>query len=391
MLTGIGEDSARWSITLETETMAENHRFNPIEQVRASLRRWADQEGFDLQTLVDWLQGTGLPAVGHDEEPFVWLLRGLPTGANRHAVSEKLAEGIARLLGQRPDVERIGDRPEQLLYNLLEVATHLNYPDQLASPLHELFRRKRLNGSWAGVDLRHVLRSALISNQRDNRLYAEWKSLLETREHGFLGGNETDGLDAVRLMPASEDERGEPTMDAIGHALLWMARHLANQDDFRFQFRQQLRIVSETYPEYPEWDYLLLRQAHEHRWPKRAIECLDVLAFLPNSPFRASHFLWDYYLPFLPATSIRQRGALCDGIVAEVEVDSDAQPVLNALIPPVERARAINPFPGGLDGVVGQEMQVGEAKARLNNDENAALALVAARQRLLDRTLNRPA
>jgi len=57
--------------------------------------------------------------VGSSEEPYVWLLRRLPEGAERYPLETEFARRAARLLEDQPDRVPRGRRPERLLDYLL--------------------------------------------------------------------------------------------------------------------------------------------------------------------------------------------------------------------------------------------------------------------------------
>jgi hypothetical protein len=218
--------------------MDEGKKHGPEQWMRDMLSAWLAREDWKPEQLLDWLQGYGLPPVGHDDDPFLWVLRGLPEADERHPAETALANRVAKVLDEvKPDVTQPGDRPDELLYNLFMLCAGLSCPDQLADPLYEVFKRRKLKGEWLGVDVRDALGAALTSNQLDSRLQPVWETMLEGEEHDFLPGDEYDGFEGIRLMPGSADKRGEPALDAIGKALKAMARHLEKAHDRRPQFR----------------------------------------------------------------------------------------------------------------------------------------------------------
>src|SRR6185503_11521173 len=154
---------------------------DPISWMRELVARWLGDDQAGPGLLVRWLQGYGLPPVGHDEEPYLWLLRGIPPGADRDNVEEAFANRVAKLLDEKPDETRLGERPDQLLYNLYHLCAGLQRPDELGERLYAVFTRGKLKGEWRGVDLRYALLGALISNQVDARLLPVWEAMLEGR------------------------------------------------------------------------------------------------------------------------------------------------------------------------------------------------------------------
>jgi len=215
-----------------------------------------------------------MPPVGHDEEPYLWLLRSLPEADERYDAEKEFAKRVAVLLLDGPDVKRPGKRPDQVLYNLFMLSAGLSCPDELAIPLHEVYERRSLRGKRLGVDVRTALKAALIVNQRDSRLQSIWEQFLQKRNHQFLPGDEWDGFEGIRLMPESEDRRGEPALDALGRALKAMAEYLES-DQARVNKSHYLVVkIMDTYPGRPTWDTDLLLQALKQEWPSWTVESI---------------------------------------------------------------------------------------------------------------------
>ncbi|MCI0488513.1 MAG: hypothetical protein L0229_18145 [Blastocatellia bacterium] len=251
-------------------------------RMRKMLGEWLAREDWQPRQLIDWLQGYDLPPVGHGEEPYLWLLRGLPPADERYEAEIKLASRVARILEDKPDEKRPGTRPDEVLYNLFMLCAGLNCADQLARPLYGVFKRGVLKGEWLGVDLRYALQTALILNQVDDRLYPVWKTMLETGRHDFLPGDENDGLEGVRFMPPSSEKRGEPAIEAIGMALKAMAIHLDQDEEHRTEFRSLINKIVETYPGRPTWDIDLLYQAGKNQWLDWAMQSIPGMQGIPT-------------------------------------------------------------------------------------------------------------
>ena len=76
--------------------------------MQALMIPWLWQDRLDIPRLIGWLQGSGLPPVGHDEEPYHWLLRGIPIpGEARDYLERRFAERLAIVLGEQPDVHPV--------------------------------------------------------------------------------------------------------------------------------------------------------------------------------------------------------------------------------------------------------------------------------------------
>lgn len=122
---------------------------------------WLLDPSYDPKTLINWCQGYNLPPIGHNDDPYLWIYRAV------EYVKKELARRIAVFLDEKPDIHRPGDRPGEVLYNLLMLSAALNCPDILYKPLKRMKERKVLPGDWLGVPLAAVLDDALCANQPD--------------------------------------------------------------------------------------------------------------------------------------------------------------------------------------------------------------------------------
>jgi len=255
--------------------------------MREFVGNWLARESWQPEDLHAWLEGLGLPAVGHDDEPYLWILRGLPLAERRGRAERMLAERVAAVLERQPDVHRPGRRPEQVLYNLLMLAAGLGDARELAEPLHAMAQRSALAGEWLGLGLQHALREAVAENQIDQRFLPEWQAMLEGREGALFPGRPRDGFAGVLKMPDSPTALGQPAVGALGWALARMAVNLEAEQDRGEDFRE---LIAQIYRRYflvdpydragagaRPFDRELRVQAAERQWPTWAIECLPVL------------------------------------------------------------------------------------------------------------------
>lgn len=318
-----------------------------VREMRARLGDWLAQEDWGVEQLAGWLQGKGLPAVD-DEEPYVWLLRGLPLADKRYRAEIELAARAGHLLETEPDALRHDPERNELLYNLLMLCAGLSCPTQLADPLHSMFQRRLLAGSHQGINLRQALESALITNQRDNRLEGVWLGMLRRRGHEFLTGDEYAAFEGVRLMPPSEAGRGEPAIDALGAALAAMSAHLEERRDRREEFHRLINRVLRTYPSRPTRYADLVEMAHAHRWHDWAVSCLPRLCIpLTVEGGQRVALLWEVFVVVLESSgaNFQIQDWLCrdspmhEGLVAKVRLHEDAFRFLSDIAPKVESHR----------------------------------------------------
>jgi hypothetical protein len=316
------------------------------------------------EPLEDWLQGYGLPPVGHDEEPYIWLLRGLPRGKGRHDAEQELSSQLARVLQREPDRHRPGRRPEQMLYNLLMLCAGLSTSTELAEPLDAMFQREVLAGHWQGHDVRDALLLALIHNQPDARWGPVWSQLL-AGGHPFLPGGPYDGFRGILRMPPPGGQPGEPALEAIGQALRQMGDYLSERhySDRRPRFRELLSWVEQTYPS-TRRPRDLLELADRQHWPEWMVTCLPTLCIdLGPAPEGRRHFLlWTMIARFLPhpgrqswpkiarilrrpATQPKLEQELCGGVVEQIQIPGPWVKEVKEIAGAMEKARMVAPYP----------------------------------------------
>jgi hypothetical protein len=368
---------------------------DPVESFQTTLASWLARDDRSPDELVDLLEGAGLPPVGHDEEPYQWLLRALPEEEpERNAAVAKLAGTAAPLLQRRPDLESPTQPPEPLLYNLLLLCAGLHRPQELAEPLFAMWKRKALGGRWRSLDLRAALSAALASNQVDERLWPEWQDLLQGKPGRFLPGHPYDGFDGALWMPAGPHQLAKPNLPALGKALRLMASHLETDRQRRQEFQKLIERVIETYPDHPGWDEDLIRLADRESFPVWAVECLPRLSVdlgKVENGLRA-FLLWLPFVLFLKGVRekesggvLRQSKLLCSGVIAEVQLNDNLRQRLREISPDFEKPRLSLPFPSprAMQGVVVDAMAAVEQRYLRQGLPSEAASALEARRELL--------
>jgi hypothetical protein len=243
-----------------------------VGEISRLLDQWLSQKRWKPSELIRLLTGDDLPAVDPVDEPCVWLLRAIGTGADGAEREAGLARRLGKFIDREPDVKRPGPRPEHMLYNLLSLCAGINRPDELAGPLLRMLERRRLKGAWNGLSLRSQLRAALASNQADTRLEPVWLAMARGEPHEFLEGNRIAGLNGILLMPLPESE--DPPADTIGAALGAIARYLENVPRREGIFTRLIERAERTYQAGPVLVSDLVWWAFCDSWPPWARKCL---------------------------------------------------------------------------------------------------------------------
>ena len=161
---------------------------------------WLWEEKLDIGRLTAWLDGRGLPPVGRDEEPYHWLLRGIaiPDAKAREFLERRLAERLAIVLGEEPDVHPLAEGDaEEFLVNLYWTCAGLNRPTFLAEQLWQAYKRLRVTRPSGAV--RDALRAAMGQNQfgETKPLKEIWEPMIEKGRHPWLRGNEVVGFEGI--------------------------------------------------------------------------------------------------------------------------------------------------------------------------------------------------
>lgn len=333
--------------------------------------------------ILDWLQGYALPPVGHDDEPYIWMLRGLPVGGDQHEVERSLAERLAEFFKSKPDTRPLGDQPSQVLYNGLMLAAGLAVPEILGPHLLEIYQRRALKGAWLGIDLRSALTSALVANQTDFGLAGDWQRLLKFEDHDFLIGKADQGFEGVLAMTRGlSDESEQATGSAwaeIGKAIVAMAEHMHGQQR-RGSLRQLFCRVRDAFAGRPTLNLELLKSVDEHGLPSWGADCLPSL-FVPEievSPDLVRVFLWAPYRHVINCGSepTKELDCLWDGCVYHVETSRNAIRLLDHIVPEAERLRLGSPFQAvdSWRAVAVEAMVAAEDRLQYSEPDTAAFA-----------------
>jgi hypothetical protein len=299
--------------------------------------------------LVDWLQGYKLPPVGHDDEPYVWILRSIPAGELRNAVEIRIAACLAELLTKLADRKlRRVDREAQVAYNAFMLAAGLGTPEILFEPLLSVLGSERIAGNWLGVALGDALRLALTHNQIDAELKDDWFDLLHQREPQRLRGTPYDAFDGLLLMPTGEDLTEREWVGVVGEALAEFARQFEQSKvDARERFRELVIRTGEARLNPPSLERDLILAADQFDWPIWAVECLPNLYIAESVSEWGDEraLMWSRMVFLLPDHKQVQRvRTLCHGVVLEAILSATASRYAHLIATEVEPLRLQNPY-----------------------------------------------
>lgn len=259
---------------------------DPTTLLASRLEEAVQEEDF-ADRLEGWLQGLGLPALNDDQEPYVWILRALDRVQERAALERKLAHGLAEILEKKPDLDPLGEAPDQLLYNALNLAAGLACSDELWEPLLDILDREELSGGYRGIEHRGSLSSALAQNQGDSRLGALWLLLATDGGSDALPNNWSDGFEGLLYMPDPQHGRGYPHIPSVAHALDSKVQRLGSTERSTSQLRGWVNRLLQIYPGLEQEIARLLRSMSDrYVWPEWARSAL------PEPPDAAALSFW---------------------------------------------------------------------------------------------------
>ena len=312
---------------------------------------WLESTPCTAARLADWLQGYDIPPVGHDDEPYLWLLRALPAGEKQRPSAARVAAALADLLLQissksMPNI----DRPSQLLYNALMLAAGLNEPEMLSAPIHTIATYGAVSGEWLGIELTDALRTSLIYNQTGTDFVQEWLSILHEGEGRIFSGTHYDAFEGIVLMPVSDGESQSIWMDALGEALFEISGLLEeDESSARDKFQNLLNRAAEArlYPPFLDRDLVLA--AHRWNWSQWAVECLPNLYIRLNTATEQQQdilaLIWSRLAFLLPPTDpFTVTRNLCGGAILEVKLSPQAADRAGIIASEVEPLRKQNPY-----------------------------------------------
>lgn len=319
--------------------------------LKEELEHWLD-EGGAVPRLIDYLEGVGLPAVGHDCEPHVWLVAALRLSNERPAYEDKLAERLAAFLDEEPDKLKPGARANQVTYNLLHLCADLANPARLFDSLMRLRSRESFGASenWLGTSHRRSLLFALIANQKGQLLRDVWTRILRDQPDPYLGGDWRDGFEGLAVMEFPVDPAGQPDLGVIGEALAVVAAKLQDEVAPGVEFRRYIRKAMAQDPYGPDWRMGLIEQADRWHWPRWAVRFLPDLCFRPD-PGSPDLTLWAGTYQFLgPHFPGSPRKSWCNGeVVVTVLPDSERAAIEDACRQ-CEELRTQDSFPAWTEG-----------------------------------------
>ena len=184
------------------ELLREEKVEGPTAELRRKLLPWLEERKWSPQALIDWLQGRHLVSFRHEDEPYRWFLRALPSGESKWEWHRnELARRLAKMIEEEPDVQKPGPRPDEFLSNLFLLAAGFVAPELFAEPLYDVYRRLRRGSVELEVGIKDCLLAALTHNQKDLRLYEVWLQMMETGKHDILPGNEYAGFEGFKWLP----------------------------------------------------------------------------------------------------------------------------------------------------------------------------------------------
>ena len=219
----------------------------PTQWMQEMMIPWLCSENLELGRLVDWLSGRGLPPVGHEEEPYHWILRGIavPGDRARDFLERSLAERLAVVLGEQPDIAALTEgNPNEFLRNLYWTCSGLQRHSVLGEPLWGAYKRLRHTKLPGAV--RDSLQAAMVHNQVDpiKPLREIWEPMVKNGRHHLLRGSEKIGYRGI-VERYAQFGKQKPHLEQVVWALGEISRRW--DEDRKAEFEEFIREI-------PDWD-----------------------------------------------------------------------------------------------------------------------------------------
>lgn len=217
---------------------AQGYVTEPVRWVQAELLPWLTERA-DSKQLRQWLTGVDMPPVGDAEPPFVWLARAVEV---EPADSKYRGLLVARVLQLWSEMERHSDQSSEAIDLYVGIFNILaTFPSEEA-----WHRLQKVHGAGPDalkllpVECHSAFLSALIHNQIDRSLEAEWMTTIKSGSHPWLPANEFDAFEGLKQMTDT------PRLDAIAKGLqaMYSNRYTALElEELLVELMQGLRLA----------------------------------------------------------------------------------------------------------------------------------------------------
>ncbi len=200
---------------------------------------WLESAEPDPVRLQAWLEGSDGAGSDPDELIHPYFLRLCGGNPDRRY---RLAKPVRRLLEDFRAAKSVSNFRPALLYELFYLASGLQMPAVLASPLRSIYEepgpvQADLDGTYDRVPLIRAFRSALSENQYSYHLLGVWKDMLEGRPHTLLKGNPGSGFEGLLGLPDEEPgDRKKKTRElesGLTQFVRWIDKSPAGNDSKR--------------------------------------------------------------------------------------------------------------------------------------------------------------
>ncbi len=219
------------------EANAASQSADPVEWMRELVLPYLDGAEPDPARMTAWLSGEGLPPVGDEEDPYLWIARALPKSdaKTRNAIVGVL-DKLLNAVFHRPAPDN------RYIVNLLRLTAEVGeeaFSHTLAARLNSLYDwLSTKNSGWRRAEL-SAFRDALVRHQRDNLRVPEWFRMIKNDRHEFLPGTAVDGFRGLCYVS------GRPNLELMAEGLRDLGRIYWDELDYdeilagaadRFQF-----------------------------------------------------------------------------------------------------------------------------------------------------------
>jgi transcriptional regulator with XRE-family HTH domain len=237
----------------------------PIRWIQQQLFPWLEKRADD-QLLLEWLQGKGLPPVGDQDPPYVWVIRAIEVEGPESRHLALLKGWLAKLVPEAISSARVLESPDEFLVGLFSLAAVFRVPELFDEPLARIQQQIAADPNCLSETSKAALLSAIIRNQADGTLKSLWLDTIRTGEHPLLPANELDGFEGLKWLPPG------PNVRALAEGL--KALEIANWErpDAGIDVFACMRDIRETFQSFPELDQALWRYGSDLGWSSELVD-----------------------------------------------------------------------------------------------------------------------
>jgi transcriptional regulator with XRE-family HTH domain len=230
-----------------------------VRWVQRRLFPWLQSHPESDHMLVDWLQGRGLPPVGDEDPPHVWIIRSVEVEGPESKHRALLVGWLARYLPIAIETAKELQDPDGFLVGVFSLAATFRTPALFSEPIQEICSRLYGNPDLLSETAQAALLTAVIRNQLSPMLKEEWLRTIRTGGHSLLPADELDAFEGLKSLPP------RPNLRALAEGLKCMQEAIQLRRA-PLDLIAAMRDIKFSFPEFSQLDQFLARELADCGW-----------------------------------------------------------------------------------------------------------------------------